>query len=53
MDLIARALGLEPTEVRRRNMIRPDEMPCPMILVANSGAAGAQHDSGQDCFLQQ
>src|SRR6202035_3121030 len=27
IDLIARALGLEPAEVRRRNMIRSDEMP--------------------------
>jgi carbon-monoxide dehydrogenase large subunit len=27
MDLIARTLGLEPAEVRRRNMIRREEMP--------------------------
>ncbi len=27
IDLIARTLGLEPAEVRRRNMIRADEMP--------------------------
>ncbi len=27
MDLVARELGLEPAEVRRRNMIRADEMP--------------------------
>ena len=27
MDLVAGQLGLEPAEVRRRNMIRPDEMP--------------------------
>jgi carbon-monoxide dehydrogenase large subunit len=27
IDLIARELGLEPAEVRRRNMIRADEMP--------------------------
>jgi carbon-monoxide dehydrogenase large subunit len=27
IDLVARTLGLEPTEVRRRNMIRADEMP--------------------------
>src|SRR3984957_4441301 len=27
IDLIARALNLEPAEVRRRNMIRADEMP--------------------------
>jgi carbon-monoxide dehydrogenase large subunit len=27
VDLVARTLGLEPAEVRRRNMIRADEMP--------------------------
>ncbi len=27
IDLVARELGLEPAEVRRRNMIRADEMP--------------------------
>jgi aerobic carbon-monoxide dehydrogenase large subunit len=27
VDLVARSLGLEPAEVRRRNMIRADEMP--------------------------
>lgn len=27
MDLVARELGLEPAEVRRRNMVRADEMP--------------------------
>ncbi len=27
VDLVARELGLEPAEVRRRNMIRADEMP--------------------------
>jgi len=27
IDLVARELGLEPAEVRRRNMIRPEEMP--------------------------
>ena len=27
IDLVARTLGLEPSEVRRRNMIRADEMP--------------------------
>ena len=37
MDLIAGALGLEPTEVRRRNMIRPDEMPCSMGLPYRDG----------------
>ncbi len=27
IDLVARALGLEPAEMRRRNMVRADEMP--------------------------
>jgi carbon-monoxide dehydrogenase large subunit len=27
IDIVARSLGLEPAEVRRRNMIQPDEMP--------------------------
>jgi aerobic carbon-monoxide dehydrogenase large subunit len=27
VDLVARELGIEPAEVRRRNMIRPEEMP--------------------------
>jgi carbon-monoxide dehydrogenase large subunit len=27
IDLVARQLGLDPAEVRRRNMIRPEEMP--------------------------
>jgi carbon-monoxide dehydrogenase large subunit len=27
MDLVARSLGLDPAEIRRRNLIRPEEMP--------------------------
>ncbi len=37
IDLIARTLGLEPAEVRRRNMIRPEEMPCGMGLPYRDG----------------
>jgi carbon-monoxide dehydrogenase large subunit len=37
IDLIARTLGLEPAEVRRRNMIRPDEMPWSMGLTYRDG----------------
>jgi carbon-monoxide dehydrogenase large subunit len=37
MDLIAGTLGLEPAEVRRRNMIRPEDMPCPMGLPYRDG----------------
>jgi carbon-monoxide dehydrogenase large subunit len=37
MDLIAGALGLEAAEVRRRNMIRPEDMPCAMGLPYRDG----------------
>jgi carbon-monoxide dehydrogenase large subunit len=45
MDLIARTLRLEPAEVRRRNMIRPDEMPYPMGLPYRDGEP-IVYDSG-------
>jgi carbon-monoxide dehydrogenase large subunit len=37
IDLIAATLGLEPAEVRRRNMIRPEEMPCAMGIPYRDG----------------
>src|SRR5262249_50940274 len=37
IDLIGATLGLEPAEVRRRNMIRPEEMPCAMGLPYRDG----------------
>jgi len=37
MDLIARHLGLEPAEVRRRNMIRPEEMPYSVGILYRDG----------------
>ncbi|HZT52433.1 MAG TPA: xanthine dehydrogenase family protein molybdopterin-binding subunit [Stellaceae bacterium] len=37
MDLVAGALGMEPAEVRRRNMIRPDEMPYKLGIVYRDG----------------
>jgi carbon-monoxide dehydrogenase large subunit len=37
IDLIAHELGLEPAEVRRRNIIRPQDMPCPMGLPYRDG----------------
>ncbi|HEU4440363.1 MAG TPA: xanthine dehydrogenase family protein molybdopterin-binding subunit [Methylomirabilota bacterium] len=37
IDRGARALGLDPAEVRRRNMIRPDEMPYRTGLVYRDG----------------
>jgi aerobic carbon-monoxide dehydrogenase large subunit len=45
MDLIARTLGLEPAEVRRRNMIRAEEMPYPMGIPYRDGEA-VVYDSG-------
>jgi aerobic carbon-monoxide dehydrogenase large subunit len=45
MDLIARTLGLEPAEVRRRNVIRPDEMPYPMGVPYRDGEP-IVYDSG-------
>jgi carbon-monoxide dehydrogenase large subunit len=45
MDLIAQTLGLEPTEVRRRNMIQPEEMPCAMGLPYRDGEP-IVYDSG-------
>ncbi len=43
MDAAARKLGLDPAELRRRNMIRPDQMPY-------KNAMGQLYDSG--CFEQ-
>jgi carbon-monoxide dehydrogenase large subunit len=45
MDLIAHTLGLEPTEVRRRNMIHPKELPCAMGLPYRDGEP-IVYDSG-------
>ncbi len=45
MDLIAGTLGLEPAEVRRRNMIRLDEMPYPMGIFYRDGEP-VIYDSG-------
>jgi carbon-monoxide dehydrogenase large subunit len=39
MDAIARELGVDPAEVRRRNLLRPDELPY-------TSAAGNVYDSG-------
>jgi carbon-monoxide dehydrogenase large subunit len=45
MDLIAQTLGLEPTEVRRRNMIHPKEMPYALGLPYRDGEP-IVYDSG-------
>ena len=37
MDLIAGELGIEPAEVRRRNMIRPEQMPYKLGIVYRDG----------------
>jgi aerobic carbon-monoxide dehydrogenase large subunit len=45
IDLIAATLGVEPTEIRRRNMIHPDEMSCPMGIPYRDGEP-IVYDSG-------
>jgi aerobic carbon-monoxide dehydrogenase large subunit len=45
MDLIARELELEPAEVRRRNMVRADEMPYAVGIPYRDGEP-AVYDSG-------
>jgi aerobic carbon-monoxide dehydrogenase large subunit len=45
MDLVAGELGLEPAEVRRRNMIRADEMPYSLGIVYRDGVP-IVYDSG-------
>jgi aerobic carbon-monoxide dehydrogenase large subunit len=38
LDRVARRLGMDPAELRRRNLIRPDEMPSPTGLTYRDGA---------------
>src|SRR5262245_8058830 len=45
MDLGARRLGLDPAEIRRRNLVRPEEMPYRPGLTYKDGAAIA-YDPG-------
>jgi len=45
IGLIARQLGLEPAEVRRRNFIQPDEFPWDVGLTFQDGAP-TRYDSG-------
>lgn len=45
MDLVARNLGLDRAEVRRRNLIPPEKMPYTKPLKARSGAP-VMYDSG-------
>ncbi len=45
MDMIARELGLDPAEVRRRNMLMPEELPLD-LGVGNVLAGEVVYDSG-------
>lgn len=45
IDLVAREVGLEPAEVRRRNMIGPESMPCPIGIPYRDGMP-IVYDSG-------
>src|SRR3984893_16115422 len=40
VDLVARDLGIDPADVRRRNLVRPEELPY-------TSAAGNVYDSGR------
>ena len=53
MDEIARERGLDPAEVRRRNMLRPDELPLE-LGVGNVLAGPVIYDSGDfpECLRQ-
>jgi carbon-monoxide dehydrogenase large subunit len=37
LDLLAREVGLDPAELRRRNLVRPDEMPYDLGLLYRDG----------------
>jgi carbon-monoxide dehydrogenase large subunit len=45
MDRVARELGLDPAEVRRRNFIRPDQMPYNVGIIFRDGRP-VTYDSG-------
>jgi carbon-monoxide dehydrogenase large subunit len=45
MDRVARELGLDPAEVRRRNFIRPDQMPYNVGVIFRDGRP-VTYDSG-------
>ncbi|MBV9251006.1 MAG: molybdopterin-dependent oxidoreductase [Acetobacteraceae bacterium] len=45
MDLVASVLGLEPAEVRRRNIVHPEQMPYPMGIPYRDGEPMV-YDSG-------
>ena len=43
VDLVAKKLGLDPVEVRRKNFVQPDEFP---YAPADNILAGLKYDSG-------
>src|SRR5262245_6291212 len=45
MDRIARELGLDPAEARRRNFVRPEQMPYPVGIISRDGRP-VTYDSG-------
>jgi CO/xanthine dehydrogenase Mo-binding subunit len=45
IGLVARGLGIDPVEIRRRNLIQPDEFPWDVGLTFQDGAA-TRYDSG-------
>lgn len=45
IELVGRALGLDPAEVRRRNLVRPEQMPYPTGAKARDGSP-IVYDSG-------
>jgi len=40
MDAVARKLGLDPAKLRRRNMIRPEQMPYKNAMVPSYDGSG-------------
>lgn len=52
MDRIAQKLGLDPAEVRWRNMIRPDQMPYDVGIIGRDGSR-VKYDSGDYPELQK
>ena len=52
MDRAARVLGLDPAEIRRRNFVRPEQMPYRVGLEFRDGSA-ATYDSGDYPEIQR
>src|SRR5690606_33419156 len=56
MDRVARELGMDPAEIRRRNFIQPEEMPYPVGLIFRDGKPliydSGDYPKGQDVALK-